>query len=241
MTKSRVLYLLFFFPFFMQGQEADRGEEIYTFFDEAVGLENTDLLNGLEYIEQHITINEKNKFLNSSRYLPGTIIYKGQPYYNINMNYNIYDDLLLVRIKKRGGDATFQLHNEKVNGFRINGKSFINTGTGEENAEVNGFYEILSQDSNFTVLKKHQRVRNRRTDGSFVYFEFENKGSEYAYSENGNYHYIASRRQLSRNLPQLEDQIRAYYPSNRALLKADPDTFMINLFRELSLSRSKAN
>ncbi len=208
-------------------------------FDAVIHIQNTDLANGTEYIEQHIVKNNKHKYLDSPKYLKGSVIYDGQPYYNLDLKYNIYDDLLLVRIPTAGGSATFELHKAQVSAFEINNHPFISL---KENPEEQPhFYEVLLDGDYFLLLKKHLKKSKKHLDQNFTYFEFETDSPEYLISSNGDYQKIDSRRTIRKLFPNQEEQIRNFYRSNSSLRKSDPDTFLTLLFKDLASSTSEIN
>src|SRR5690606_1725724 len=150
-------------------QEIRDSKLAYNWFDQVVGIENTGLFNGIEYIEQHVTINDRQKFLGSIYFTAGNLVYNGMPYYDVEMKYNVYDDLLLLR---GTGSQPVQVHKSRVEKFSINGLDFINIRV-DSTASVHGFYEIMLQDQDHLLLKQHKKKLKKFLDRSFTYFEFE--------------------------------------------------------------------
>lgn len=60
-------------------QEIRDSKLAYNWFDQVVGIENTGLFNGIEYIEQHVTINDRQKFLGSIYFTAGNLVYNACP------------------------------------------------------------------------------------------------------------------------------------------------------------------
>lgn len=238
MKKYLVFSLTFFLTVLCQGQISEGSPKIYSFFDREVGLENTGLLNGLEYIEEHNTVNEKHKYFITTSFSTGSVIYEGLPYYNVNLKYNIWDDVLLAKVQKSGGEAILELHKEKIDRFSIDGHEFINLLNAGEKRDLNGFHEILLENSTYTLVKDHKKKLTRKTDGRFVYFEFENRNSDYYFEYKDSYYPLTSRRSLSKILPDKEKEIRDYYRTHSSVLKNNPDVFFTNLFKDLTNSSS---
>lgn len=162
-------YLLFFFQAINGFGQNNRIEPVVSnLVDRIIGLENSGLLNGTEYIEQPITLNEQHKYFYSSDFLKGNVKYEGEPYFNIKLKYNIYEDVLLARIKNSSGEPTFKLHTEKVDGFEINNHHFINIISEEaEKKNIQGFHEVLLKNPEFGLFKKYNR-KNFWTSNSCI-------------------------------------------------------------------------
>lgn len=203
-------------------------------FDEIVHLENTDLASGIEYIEQHIIRNNKHKYFLTQQFETGIVVYDGQTFINIPLKYNIYDDLLLVRMKNSGGEASFQLHKDKITEFTLANHRFRNfTPPRESDNRLGGFYEVLLKNSGGLLLKKHLKKQLKHLDRNFTYYEFETDDPQYVYFQNNTYIPIDSRRDIQELFPDTEKEIRRYYRSNRSLYKTDRDRFLVNLFTKL--------
>jgi len=69
----------------LQSQQNVSQENYYNWFDNQVGIENTDLYNGIRYKELYRVKNGKHKFFQSSNFIKGKIVYKNQTYYNIEL------------------------------------------------------------------------------------------------------------------------------------------------------------
>ena len=202
----------------------------YFWFDEAVGVTNTNLYNGVQYVEQHRNINENHKFFLSRDFISGTLYYDGQPYFSQLLKYNVFDEVLIVNSK----ESLFQLINNKVDGFEMGGHRFINVKTGS-NSRVQGFYEVLFENEQILVLKEHSRYMNELKDRKFVHYEFKPQNNDYEIKYKNEYHEISSRRDVMKIFSAYKKEIRDIYSSERALRKSNPDEFMIRLFKEISL------
>ncbi|MCX2838922.1 hypothetical protein OQ279_12275 [Salinimicrobium sp. MT39] len=214
-------------------------EPVYELFDSVIHIQNTDLANGIEYVEQHIIRSDDHKYFQTMEYLNGNVIYDGQPYSNLDLRYNIFDDLLLTRIPTAGGATLIQLHKENVQVFNIDGHSFIALkGTSDEKPQ---FYEILLEGNDILLLKKHRKKIKKHLDQNFTYFEFKEDTPEYFVSINGNPEEIDSQRSVRKLFPNKEEQIQNFYRSNSSLKRENPDKFLTLLFQSLILSTSELN
>ncbi|HSP83608.1 MAG TPA: hypothetical protein VLN72_07735 [Gillisia sp.] len=212
-------------------QQARDSITTYTWFDGMVGKENTNLINGLEYIEQHVTVNNKQKFLASVLFLPGSVIYQNEPYFNVELKYNVYDDLLLV--KNIRGEAVI-LHKNRIKSFKIADHSFTHIrDTLQGNAS--GFFELLLDAPQLSLLKKHKKKQKKFLDRSFTYFEFTEDTPHYVLYHNRNYFPANTRREILRVFPEKAGEIRKFYRSHRKVEKNNKDQFMLQLLQDLNV------
>ncbi|HSP40689.1 MAG TPA: hypothetical protein VLN46_04590 [Gillisia sp.] len=215
-------------------QERDVEIGFYTWFDDVIGYENTAIFNGVEYTEKHRMINEKHKFFLSSLFKPGTVNYEEQVFYNVKMIYNIFEDLVIVRLpKKAGGEATFQLHPGKIQGFEIDGHKFINITSNIIDSGITGIHEIIYEDEKIKLLKKHVRRIFLKRDASYPYHEFNDPGGVYVVYVNGEYKTILNRGEVISTFPEYEVLIKDHYKEHRKLQKSDPDRFFTGLIESI--------
>lgn len=233
---SKPVLLLFLVCIFLSHSLTGQEAKTYSWFDETVGLTSTGLYNGVEYIEQHRNINDNHKFFLSKEFIPGTLHYDGQPYFFHLLKYNVFDEVLLVNSR----ESLFQLINDKIDGFEIGGHRFINIKAGTHQ-RVMGFYELLLENEQVLVLKKHSRYMNELRDRKFLHYEFKPKNNDYELRYNNEFFKISSRRDVIRIFPGLKREIREIYSSERALRKSNPDKFMIRLFKEISMLNNSYN
>lgn len=214
-------------------QNSEELETSYKVFDKAIALENTGLSNGVEYLEQHIIRNDQHKYFLSSDFMSGNLQYDGQPYFDISLKYNIYDDILLVLLQNSGGVSNFELHKENVDSFNIKNHDFIRVPS-KESSEVQGFHEVLLNLPEVMLLKKHVKKISKHLDRNFTYYEFENDDPQHVIYYRDSYFPINSRRDVQKIFPDHEKQIRIFYRSNRQLRKENPDRFLSQLLQSLN-------
>lgn len=240
----------FFFAIFfiintvsIHSQTNSSSKDFYNWFDNIIGYENTGIYNGIIYTEKFRTLNNNHKFYLTSEFTNGNIIYNGQPYYNIEMKYDIYEDLLIVKLPNHSEYFIIQLINDKIDEFSIKNKNFRKfSGKSEEffNEAIFGFYEISYQSKQLYLLKKHKKSRKERIVGNFVYSKFKDE-SEHVIIFNDKYYKINSKKYLIKLFPELKKNIDNFYIANKQLLKLNQDTFMIQLIEHInSLINNKA-
>ena len=83
MKKTIILSLfLFLQPLFFYCQQSKDESNYYIWFDELVGVENTGLYLGTEYLINYRITEENYSFFESQNFLLGTVNYNRQTYFN---------------------------------------------------------------------------------------------------------------------------------------------------------------
>ncbi|WP_037318013.1 hypothetical protein [Salegentibacter sp. Hel_I_6] len=223
--------LTLLFSYFTASSQEYR--EAYENFDDFVNKENTNLFYGKEYVEQHALINNKHKFFSKSSFLKGEVVYSGQIYHDLDLKYNIFDDLLIVKIEKQAGDATFELFKNRIQKFSIDGHTFINIPP-KNNTEVHGFFEVLRETHSLTLLKNHRKKINKLLTKNFTYFEFEPEPAQYVISISEEYYKINSQSDWAKVFPEHIKKIDSYFNNKKALRESAPDRFMLELFLDIA-------
>lgn len=211
-------------------------EQAYEQFDATIGLQNTEIFTGVEYIEEHRMINEKHKFYGSNDFVPITVIYEGQPYFNIPSKYNIFNDVLLVKLPSQRGETDFKLLETGLDGFLINSKKFVNVY--EAGSEFSGIYELLYDSNNMRLLKKHTRSYKMISSRNLVHYEFKERSPEYFFGY-GDEIYELSRRNLFELFPDHKDEVREHYKNYRRQKKDKRDSAVVSMFQKLSKLSNK--
>tara|TARA_R100000935_G_scaffold52329_1_gene79444 strand:+ start:394 stop:1119 length:726 start_codon:yes stop_codon:yes gene_type:complete len=207
--------------------------ESYQIFDQIVGLENTEIYNGTEIIELHRVTRGKNKYFFTDSFVPATVIFDGQPYYNIELNYNFYEDFIILRLDNNIGKNTFKPIQEKVEGFTYGNYQFKNF-TSLEPQKLNGYYEVLKENNAVTLLKKHKLSRNSNVEKKVIFYEYEPIPSDYYIEKEGTLSEVNSKSDWLKLYPQQDREIKKYFSKNRKLRKKSFEEFIQNLFNSVA-------
>lgn len=208
-------------------------EEINSWYDNQTGIENSSLYRGIEYVEEHRMINEKHKFFKSEEFKKGSLTYDGQSYHNVPLKFNIYEDLLLVNLQQGQRNSFFQLFSNKVNNFQINNHKFRYL-KAENNSGIQGFYEVISEEGELEILKKHRKQMKELRDKNVAYIEFRTVDPDYIFQFDDEFYDLDNRRDLISKFPGFRNEIRGFYSKNRKQSREDRDTFMKNLAKEMN-------
>lgn len=209
----------------------NKNADSFLIFDQIVGIENTAIFNGFEYIEKHRIINNKHKFFKAYNFIKGTVIYDGQPFYEVSLKYNVFEDLVLVQLENKQGKNTIQLFDELLDGFSIDDHQFVNIKN--KNSTVSGIHELIFENSHFKVFKKYTLKEKTLLDKKLLYHEFEADDAEYFFKYNEGIQEVTLKN-LIETFPNDKDLVKSRYRFNKKKLNSNSDIFMQQLFTEIS-------
>ncbi|OEY71242.1 hypothetical protein [Salegentibacter salarius] len=233
MYKNYFLFFSFFIITLSTFSQNYSEEKIFSWYDQNIGIENTTLFQGIEYVETDRMINEKHKFFETQEFQKGSVTYNGQTFYEVPLKYNIYDDLLLVNLEQDQRNFIFQLIDNQVNQFQIDENKFRYLKS-NNNSDILGFYEVINEEGAFKIFKKHLRNRMEIRDRSVAYSEFSPADPDYIFQFKDEFFELDNRRDVYSKFPDLKSEIRGFYSKYRKQSRNNPDLFMKNLANEIN-------
>ncbi len=213
------------FSFLVKAQEDE--SSYYTWFDQTIGETNSGVYYGIEYREQYRGDKEQHKFFLKPNFVAGQVVYRQQPFFAIDLLYDVFDDELLVRHLGINGSPIVQLIKGKVARFEIAGHHFVNLQTpSAQEAPNSGFFEILFAGRSFTVYKKHVKKILRKSDQESVYYTFKDRQNYYI-QYGTDFLKIASARDLATIFPENRKDLQQIQDSHKEFRKSDPEHYLI--------------
>ncbi|MEM7381745.1 MAG: hypothetical protein AAF361_11185 [Bacteroidota bacterium] len=204
-------------PTWASSQESKDESAQLNWFDQIIGLENLSLHHGVVYQEAHRVKSKKSKFFPTSDFSKGSVNFNGQDYYDLDLKYNVYEDLLLMRIENRLGGNILRLYEHKISGFVIGNHHFVNLRSEEVGEDiVPGFYEVALDQPGFSLLKKHQKLLTRQLESTIFFYEFEELDKSCVLYYGEKYHPIDKISDLTKLFPDQRDALEAQYKSLRS-------------------------
>lgn len=225
-----VLILLLFCPA-IHSQESDTN--YYKAFDSIVGIENTNLLNGTQFIDKYRSTETNNRFFKSYEFLNGSIVYDSQLYNNLKIKYDLHKDQIVLELPNKNNYFQLNINTDKVKQFTIDKHVFINysnNNTSLNALEINGFLEPIFKGNNIELFIKHFKSRKESIKGSRVESDFKLK-SQFLYLYKEKFYLLKSKNKLKKVFPKQADSINEYYKNNSILFKRNPNDFMLKLFK----------
>ena len=195
-------------------------------FDDAIGIENTGIINGTKYTVP-LQTSGTHPFYNAGIGATGNVIFVEQPYFNLILLYDIYSDELIVQQRRANGvHALIKLYKPSVESFRIHDHTFRNY-QGEKAQKlgmVSGFYDVLYENSVFTLIAR--RKKNTHVDMGMVQYENED---QYFFIQQGRFtpfHGMKSFYQVLGN-KDLISELRSFVSKNNLKIKKSDSDLIV--------------
>lgn len=224
---TRIIILLLFISPKIFSQDLNESKSIYKWFDSIVGVGNTGIYNGVEYLNEYKTLNGNDEFFITSDFLYGDVVYDQQPYFNIQMKYDVYKDELIVLLPGQNSRNIIKLIKTKIKSFSIQSSSFVGAFKNLSKSRLE-FFEVIYEKGELKVFKKHRKERKVKLDKDFIYNKFEDKFDYYLVYD-GDFYSVGSKRDIGRLFPKFKKDILSYASSIRRLYKVDYELYLIRL------------
>ena len=199
-------------------------------YDNIVGEENLNIFNGsYNYIRERTISDTINPYF-SKDFIEGTVNYSEQLYDSVLMKYNSNTDNLVIKPKKLDNFYSLILNSEKVKGFILDNKHFINASKNEVLSKNNfkGFFEEI-KDKNFTIYIKHYKSKSDKIYDKRVFVTFQKNETYYLYLED-KINEIKSEKDLIEIFPNLKKEINNFKNDNKIAKKYNFHAYMLKLF-----------
>lgn len=241
-TIKNIICLLILFSFVLledlAAQDITR-KDIYIQFDKLIGIENSDLYNGIAYNELHQIDPEENKFLFPSEMHPGDIVYDGKTYYNILLNYNIYNDVVLVKLKNDLATHIFQLITDKIEAFEVNNSKYKRISGNQLKKIPSGIYKILYTDENrdIVLMEKHRLKERKNLNDKVTVYMYKKQKSHFVLRKYGELFFLQDKIDFQKVFPGSKKEIVNFYKEYNSLRKSNQSEFMTKLIELLILKK----
>ncbi|RKF03557.1 hypothetical protein C8N26_1946 [Tenacibaculum lutimaris] len=202
---------------------------IFTSFDRIIGMNNTNLSYGVVFTEKY-----RRKLANNHNYFKhdfftkSTIVYQGEHFYDIDLKYDIVDDILIIKIKNDHSQISISPEKNLISEFKLDNHTFVNSY--KKNI---GYLELLTLSDEFSILKKHHKTSTENRDRRFIYHTFKKKNEQYYLYYDGKYSSIKTDRDFIKIFPNNKKEIIQFFKENRFLLKNDFAKFATKLTKQL--------
>lgn len=216
---------------------------LYTKFDSIVGKENLGLNNGPLTLYPYKTIGDNNMFFKNNKFTVGNLVYDEQPYFNVNLKYDIYKDQLILNPPAKPEHIGISLIQDKTASFSIYGKNFVKITKSQTLLPefISGYYELIKIGKNFNLYIKHHKDILKEINEEGVYYSFHEK-YQYYIEYKGKFYEINNKSTIIKIFPESKKNINAFYQKNRSLSTSDYNQFinslMISIY-DFSINNSK--
>lgn len=226
---TRFLYFAFLGISFIYGQESIPSDA-YNAFDQYIGIENSGLYVGKAWTVKYKTINEKTHFFESPRFMPGSVVYKGQKYNDLQLKYDVYDDVVLLKLDTSVGGATMEFISYWLDAFTIDGHKFVNLQNRKTyKSKDYRYFEVSYQGYALSLYTKYSKEIHERRDKGSIYYEFTSSSNVHVVEYLNRFVPISSEKDWITLFPNYAKAIADFYKKNRKMKKQDPSKFWTSL------------
>ncbi len=246
LTPLRFYLYTFFYLIFIGGLTAQVSDEAhknnYKWFDEQIGLQNTDLYNGVRYVTQFRTLPNDFRFFKNDDYHLAKITFDQQPYYDIPIKYDLFQDEIVAKLQGSNGESIVYLNKFFISEFSFLDKTFVQLNSQSSNEPVQGFYELAVYNEPIELYIKYYKQKKEFIKQKSLYHKFSLKVS-YLLKYEGQYYVVSSKSDIQKILPNFKKQINSFFQANKKIKKDNPTEFMkmlaLNLNRYIRQTTTK--
>jgi len=206
--------------------QSDENKDAYVLFDAIVGQKNLEINVGVKYFEKYRTLKNEHQFFNDKKLKEGTVSFNQQVYYNIPLMYDVYADALIINITSKYDSYLLVIDKEKVDYFVLDGITF-------NKVKGKGYFQVLTKNATSTLYKQHaKKVKTR-----FVEFKKLSRFipiNSFHVLKDTTLVKVDTKSDWIKAYPALKSSLQLFFRTNKTLLKNDPDSFMIQLFKTLT-------
>ncbi len=202
--------------------------------DSLVGYENLAYNNGLVYYNKYkVTSQNTSQFL-ENKYNLGILQYNNQTFYDVNMKYDVFEDVLLFKSNSQLALET-SLITKQVDYFILKNKKFrkIETVSADNIVTVNaGYFEENEINEKSTLFVKHKKiikVDSRSEKLSHIFYDYK----IYYIYYNNKLEEISSKNDIIKLFPTLKKEIKQFYKENSNQKENNIQLFYQNLFKTI--------
>lgn len=215
---------IFFFPI-LKAQST-----YYKAFDSIIGQSQTNLYNGLKYNDKYRASPENHKFYDYYKFVKSDLVYDHQPFFDIDLKYDLVNDLVVIQPKGDKSYIELQLISDQVSEFNIGNHHFYNLSQNQDlkAMEYGGFFEKTYSGDVLNLYAKSIKKVNERIKGNRTVYFFVQSTSYFIESSNRIFE-VSSRNDLKKRFPEKSTEITRFYKDYSNILKSNPDDFMKRL------------
>lgn len=216
---------------------------LYTKFDSIVGRENLGLNNAPLTLYPYKTIGDNTMFFKNNKFTIGNLIYDDQPYFNVNLKYDVFKDQLILNPPGQPEHIGISLIQDKTESFSIYNKNFVKITKSQTLLPefISGYYELIKIGENFNLYIRHHKDILKEINEESVFYSF-HENYRYYLKYNGKFYEANNKNSIVQLFPESKKNINAFYQKNRSLSKTDYDQFinslMISIY-DFSINNSK--
>lgn len=236
-SKIKILLLLTIFISitFKIHSQTNSDIQLYTKFDSIVGKENLGLNNGTLHTNQYKTINDNNMYFITDKYSVENVVYDNQPYYNVNLKYDIYRDQIVCNPYGQADYIGINLIPDKIISFSFRGKNFVNLSLEKKPNQdyIKGYYEEITIGNQINLFIKYHKNILEVISNEFIYYTF-SETNNFIVKYKDIFYITNTKKEITRVFPQFKNEINSYFNKNKSVEKSNKIIFTQNLLTQIN-------
>ena len=226
--------------FFTCSAQEESSKPLHIVYDAITGNEDVGVFDGLFFTDPYKVINEYHRYYQKPNFIQGTVTYNKQPYFNLDIKYDLFEDRLLVRHVAIVGAPMVQLLTPFVADFIIGNQRFVNIRKWISDEEITGFVTVLSEHDNLVLVKKHRKKRLKKIKQNIAYYEFKENSLLFLIHNRA---VIPLRKEadLIGEFPDHKKQLKNLFAIHRMEKKKNKDQYFLKVISDFVPTISAAN
>lgn len=200
--------------------------------DSLVGKENLAFNNGLVYNNKFPSTSQNTSQFLENKYSVGILQYNNQIYYDLNLKYDVFEDVLLFKPSTQLVLETSFI-NKQVDFFILKNKKFKKLETISSDSTFNsGFFEEVEINEKSTLYIKHKKTFKVDTHSdklSYIFYDYK----IYYIFYNNKLEEISSKNSIINLFPASKKEIKQFYNENKHHKENNIQLFYQNLFKSI--------
>lgn len=191
-------------------------QQINNNFDSKYGLDPI-LYNGKDYTFFVSSSIEGHQFFESKEFSEGSLTIKGNEYKNLNLNYDIYNQQILLKYENINGVLNIiEISKAWLKSFRINGFYFELKTTKDNSSQI---FQVIGND-NVKMLIKWQKSMKLETGTVSAHYSFTKPNRKIFLQIDSELYQVKSKRALLKLFNEMEQiSIKKYLKKHKIKLK----------------------
>ncbi|AUC18508.1 hypothetical protein, partial [Polaribacter reichenbachii] len=220
-------YLLLLNFFLLNSQSKINEKNSYLLFDEALGLNNTELYNGIIYRNNLKKTSINTRFYNSENFQLANIKYNNNWFYNIETKYDLYSQKVIVKLSYLNeGHIVIELFSNSIEEFNINNKKFIRT-------KDFTFWEIVLENNNLNIYRKHKKNKKETIVDNKLYDNFKTVGPNLIVSYKNKLHEVKKEKDILKIFGN-DKFLKKIFKENKSIKKTNKQDFYIECIKNIN-------
>ncbi len=201
-------------------QNASQDETYYSIYDDFVGAENSELNNGVGFLQQYRTVENTHVYYENHNFVEGKINYKKQSY-KTKLKYDILNDLVIVKYIDSKGAFLISLNSKLIDNFTIEKHHFVRLPMSEnlKSFYINGFFESIYKGEEFSLYVKHRKKIQKNKDYLQIYYKFLDE-KVFVFEYKNQFYEIKNKRDISKVVSHLKKEINTFFRNRKFDIKS---------------------